>query len=130
VEEVARLLHPIAGKNIRFRLEVMRSVGKLQHPKEMAELFGVTPRTFNRQFRDEFNTSPYQYALHDKAGHVAFRLLEMKRPPLEVRSEFGFRFAGQFTRFCKDNFGDTPMHLFRKATGNTGGRKKKNDIII
>jgi len=120
VKEVARLLHPIAGKNISFRLDVMRSVGVLQqHPSEMAGLFGVAIRTFNRLFRDEFDTSPYHYALQDKAAHVAFQLLEMKRPIAEVRNEYGFHLAGHFTRFCKENLGDTPMHLSRQAAGKT-----------
>jgi AraC-like DNA-binding protein len=111
--EVASIFHPIAGKAINFRIEVMRNYRKVAHVDDLAALFGMEKRTFGRQFKDEFGMSPYQWILNQKAKHVHFSLTESKLPLDSIRKAHGFKFPGHFTRFCREQFQTTPTKLVR-----------------
>ncbi|MDR2809807.1 MAG: helix-turn-helix transcriptional regulator [Tannerellaceae bacterium] len=112
-EEIAAIFHPIAGKAIDFRVEVMRNYRRVSHVDDLATLFGMEKRTFGRQFKDEFGMSPYQWILNQKAKHVHFSLTESKQSLDSIRKEHGFKFPGHFTRFCKEQFHTTPTKLVR-----------------
>jgi AraC-like DNA-binding protein len=112
-KEVASIFHPIAGKAIDFRIEVMRNYRKVAHVDDLAALFGMEKRTFGRQFKDEFGMSPYQWILNQKAKHVHFSLTESRQSLDAIRKEHGFKFPGHFTRFCREQFHTTPTKLVR-----------------
>ncbi|MDR1645332.1 MAG: helix-turn-helix transcriptional regulator [Tannerellaceae bacterium] len=112
-EEVAAIFHPIAGKAIDFRIEVMRNYRKVAHVDDLAALFDMEKRTFGRQFKNEFGMSPYQWILNQKAKHVRFSLIESKQTLDAIRKEHGFKFPGHFTRFCREQFQTTPSKLVR-----------------
>jgi AraC-like DNA-binding protein len=111
--EIASVFHPIAGKAINFRIEVMRNYRKVTHVDDLAVLFGMEKRTFGRQFKDEFGLSPYQWILNQKAKHVRFSLTESDLSLDSIRKEHGFKFPGHFTRFCREQFHTTPTKLVR-----------------
>jgi AraC-like DNA-binding protein len=112
-KEVASIFHPIAGKAINFRIEVMRNYRKVSHVDDLAALFGMEKRTFGRQFKEEFGMSPYQWILNQKAKHVHFSLTESRQSLDTIRKEHGFKFPGHFTRFCREQFHTTPTKLVR-----------------
>jgi AraC-like DNA-binding protein len=112
-KEVAAIFYPIAGKSIDFRIEVMRNYRKVTHVDDLASLFDMEKRTFGRQFKDEFGMSPYQWILNQKAKHIHFSLTESRQPLETIRKEYGFKFPGHFTRFCKEQFHSTPTKLVR-----------------
>jgi AraC-like DNA-binding protein len=112
-KEVASIFHPIAGKAIDFRVEVMRNYRKVAHVDDLASLFGLEKRTFGRQFKNEFGMSPYQWILNQKAKHVRFSLIASKQTLDAIRKEHGFKFPGHFTRFCREQFHMTPSKLVR-----------------
>ncbi|MDR1258221.1 MAG: helix-turn-helix transcriptional regulator [Tannerellaceae bacterium] len=113
-KEVAAIFHPIVGKAINFRIEVMRNYRKVAHVDDLALLFGMEKRTFGRQFKDEFGMSPYQWILNQKAKHVHFSLTDSQQTLDTIRKEHGFKFPGHFTRFCREQFNTTPSKLVRK----------------
>jgi AraC-like DNA-binding protein len=113
-KEVAAILHPIVGKAINFRIEIMRNYRKVAHVDDLASLFDMEKRTFGRQFKDEFGMSPYQWILNQKAKHVHFSLTNSKETLDSIRKEHGFKFPGHFTRFCQEQFQTTPSKLVRK----------------
>jgi AraC-like DNA-binding protein len=113
-KEVAAIFYPIAGKSIDFRIEVMRNYRNVTHVDELSSLFDMEKRTFGRQFKEEFGMSPYQWILNQKAKHVRFSLTESHQPLDTIRKEYGFKFPGHFTRFCKEQFQTTPTKLVRR----------------
>jgi AraC-like DNA-binding protein len=121
-EEIASIFHPIAGKAINFRIEVMRHYRKVAHVDDLAILFDMEKRTFGRQFKEEFGMSPYQWILNQKAKHVHFSLTESKQSLDTIRKEHGFKFPGHFTRFCREQFHTTPTKLVRILREKNNGR--------
>ncbi|MDR0429775.1 MAG: helix-turn-helix transcriptional regulator [Tannerellaceae bacterium] len=114
IENMAALFHPLIGKSYHFRLQVLRNYRKENHVDGLAERIGLEKRSFSRQFKDEFNQSPYQWLLNQKAKHIRFSLAESDKTLEEIRKEHGFKFAGHFTRFCKEQFNCTPVKLRRQ----------------
>ncbi|MDR2495930.1 MAG: helix-turn-helix transcriptional regulator [Tannerellaceae bacterium] len=112
-EEVAQTFYPMIGRYLNFRIDVLRNYRKVSHIDELADLFGLEKRTFGRQFKEEFNSSPYRWILNQKAKHIQFCLAETGRSLDEIRREYGFKFPGHFTRFCREQFNVTPTKLAR-----------------
>ncbi|MDH6304827.1 AraC-like DNA-binding protein [Parabacteroides sp. PF5-5] len=111
-EEVAYLFHPLVGKNPSFRLEVLLHYQKVNSADELAALLEMENRAFSRQIKEEFGLPPYQWLLRQKAGHIYFSLREEKEKPLEaIWLEHGFHYAGHFSRFCKEQFGVSPLKI-------------------
>ncbi len=118
-EQIAAMFHPLVGMTTYFRIRVLRNYRQINHVDELASVLGLEKRTFGRQFKDEFGVSPYQWLLNQKAKHVQFSLAESKQSLDTIRKEHGFKFAGHFTRFCKEQFDCTPMKLRRRLAYNT-----------
>jgi AraC-like DNA-binding protein len=126
-KEIATVFHPIAGKAIDFRIEVMRNYRKVAHVDDLAALFNMEKRTFGRQFKDEFGMSPYQWILNQKAKHVRFSLTESKQTLDSIRKEHGFKFPGHFTRFCREQFQTTPTKLVRSLRPPKNPKEEKEE---
>ncbi|MDH6307062.1 AraC-like DNA-binding protein [Parabacteroides sp. PF5-5] len=111
-QEVAKLLYPLVGNDPSFRLEVLLHCRKVNRVKELAALLNMESRAFGRQMKEEFGLSPYQWLLKQKAGHIYFSLREEKEKSLEaIWHEHGFRYAGHFSRFCKEQFNVPPLKI-------------------
>ena len=109
--EVAALLHPLIGLQPSFRCEVLRQYRKASHVRDLAVSLGLEPRTFDRHFQEEFGMPPYQWMLRQRARHVYFNLVETAKPLEAIRKQHGFKFAGHFTRFVREQFNDTPLRI-------------------
>ncbi len=115
LEEIASLFHPLIGNSLRFRTEILRTYRKVDSLENFAEKLKMEKRTFSRQFKEEFGVSPYQWLLNQKAKHIRFSLVESKQPLEAIRKEYGFKFPGHFTRFCKEQFNCSPLKLRRQS---------------
>ncbi|MDR3142317.1 MAG: helix-turn-helix transcriptional regulator [Tannerellaceae bacterium] len=113
-EDIANMFYPVIGKSPHFRIQVLRNYRKELHVDGLAQRIGIEKRSFSSQFKEEFNMSPYQWLLNQKAKHIHFFLAESDKTLDEIRTEFGFKFAGHFTRFCKKQFNCTPIRLRRQ----------------
>ncbi len=113
-KEIAAFFYPLIGSTPVFRTQILRNYRKIDHIDDLASHFGLEKRTFGRQFKDEFGTSPYQWLLNQKAKHIHFSLAESQDSLDTIRKQYGFKFAGHFTRFCKEYFDCTPKKLMRK----------------
>jgi len=113
-EDIAGLFYPLIGDSPGFRTKVLRSYRKVNHVDELAKLLNMEKRTFTRYFNEEFGVSPYQWLLDRKAKHIYFSIAESDDSLEKIRQYHGFRFAGHFTRFCKEYFNCTPLKLRRK----------------
>lgn len=114
LNEVSCLLHPLLGRHFTFRAEVLRHYRKVKQVDELAVLLGLEQRTFSRRMKEEFGISPYQWLLKQKAKHVYFSLAETDQSLELIRREYGFKFPGHFTRFCKEHFNQTPLRIRRR----------------
>jgi AraC-like DNA-binding protein len=113
-EDVANFFYPVIGRSPHFRMQVLRNYRKDPNIDGLARCTGMEKRSFSFQFKEEFNMSPYQWLLNQKAKHIHFSLAESDKTLDEIRTEFGFKFAGHFTRFCKKQFNCTPIRLRRQ----------------
>ncbi|MDR1623357.1 MAG: AraC family transcriptional regulator [Tannerellaceae bacterium] len=113
-EEISNFFYPVIGKSPHFRMQVLRNYRQESHVDGLAQRIGIEKRSFSFQFKEEFNMSPYQWLLNQKAKHIHFSLAESDKTLDEIRAEFGFKFAGHFTRFCKKQFNCTPVRLRRQ----------------
>ena len=111
MEDIYPFFHPVVGAFPHFRVKVMRSYRAVSSAREFAKLLGMESKTFYRQFKAEFDESPYQWLLNQKARHVHFSLSASGQTLDDIRKEHGFKFSAHFSRFCKEQFHCTPLQL-------------------
>ena len=111
MKDLYPLFRPVVGTSPNFRARVMRSYRAVSSAREFARLLGLENKTFYRQFKAEFDESPYQWLLNQKARHIHFSLSESRQTLDDIRKEHGFKFSAHFTRFCKEQFRCTPLQL-------------------
>ena len=111
MNDLAPLFRPVVGVSSGFRVKVLRSYRHINNVGDFAKFLGMESKTFYRQFRAEFNESPYQWLLTQKARHIHFSLSENSLTLGEIRKKHGFKFSAHFTRFCKEQFHCTPLQL-------------------
>ncbi|MDR2388483.1 MAG: AraC family transcriptional regulator [Tannerellaceae bacterium] len=112
-EKMQEIFHPIVGKVIDFRAFVLKNYLKVKNIQGLVELSGLKRKTFDRQFNYEFDKSPYQWMLGQKAKHIRYDLSETSEQMQELMKKYGFTIAPHFTRFCKEYFKTTPLELRR-----------------
>lgn len=120
-EEMAAIFHPIVGKSYDFRKLILKNYLNVKNIEEMVSLTCLKRKTFDRQFINEFNTSPYQWILNKKAMHVRYTLSETNDKMGNIMKKYGFSIAPHFTRFCKEQFGFSPMELRKQLQREKNG---------
>ena len=111
MKDIYPLFHPIVSASPDFRIRALRGYRDVANVREFANLLGMENKTFYRQFKAEFDESPYQWLLDQKAQHIHFSLSESGQTLEEIRKKHGFKFSAHFTRFCKEQFHSTPLQL-------------------
>jgi len=111
MKDLYPLFRPVVGASPNFRVKVMRSYRAVTNTRDFASLLGLEYKTFYRQFKAEFNESPYQWLLNQKARHIHFSLSKSGLTLDDIRKEHGFKFSAHFSRFCKEQFHSTPLQL-------------------
>ena len=82
-----------------------RSVNKL------AASMNMTPKQFSARFISIFGQTPYRWILDNKAKIAYQEITSTKLPFKQIALDNGFNSDTQFTRFCKEKFGNTPTEL-------------------
>ena len=111
MEDVFPFFHPVVSAFPDFRVKVLRNYRDISNIRAFARLLGMENKTFYRQFKAEFDESPYQWLLNQKARHIHFSLSESSLTLDDIRKKHGFKFSAHFTRFCKEQFHCTPLQL-------------------
>ncbi|MDR1344594.1 MAG: AraC family transcriptional regulator [Tannerellaceae bacterium] len=125
-KELAPLLHTVAGRSVEFRMFILDQYLKVKSISELVHLSGMKRKTFDRQFQEEFEDTPYHWILTQKSKHVLYALSETNDKMQTIMAKYGFNIPPHFTRFCKDYFNYPPMALRRqlRLQRNTGRSKK------
>ena len=111
IEDLYPLFYPLVGAFPDFRVKVLRNYRAVTNARDFASLLGMENKTFYRQFKAEFDESPYQWLLNQKARHIHFSLSVSRQTLDDIRKEHGFKFSAHFSRFCREQFHCTPFQL-------------------
>jgi len=76
--------------------------------EELAKACGLSLRTFERQFRAVYQSSPHEYLRQLRVRMSCSALVYSRKSIAEVGSEFGFADQSHFTKEFKRVMGETP----------------------
>lgn len=117
-EELRLFFHPMTDEDVPFKSLVLAHYRKAEYTDKLAEMCGYPLHTFRRIFKKEFGVSVHRWLTMKRAEHIQYRLKFDYIPLSDIIAEFHFSSPQQFTRFCKDNLGDSPLNLRAKLIGN------------
>ncbi|UVR96335.1 helix-turn-helix domain-containing protein [Parabacteroides distasonis] len=105
-----------ASTNIRESFErfVLDNYRKADSVKELADLYHISERSFNRKFHSCFGESPYQWIQKKKARHIQEMINNPELSFKEIAGYFDFSTSSHFTAYCQRMFGMSPSELRKK----------------
>jgi AraC-like DNA-binding protein len=83
---------------------------------ELSQRTGLSPRQFDRKFKDAFGISPQQFILKTRILAGCDGLANLRRPISDIAFELGFCDQSSFTRHFQKHMGVTPLQ-YRKRLG-------------
>jgi len=113
-EQLAQLFYPIIGRSLNFRALVLENYLKIKNVNELAVLSMMGRSSFDIMFKKEFGMSAGQWLLKQKAKHVKFAMSMPEASINDIMATFEFNSATHFNRFCKQQFGCTPLEMITK----------------
>ncbi len=116
-EELAAFLYPMVGTSLDFRNKVFNYCHQSGTVRELAELCGISLKTFNRQFVAEFGEAPSLWMQKRLIEDIKYRLADKRIPLKELVEEFNLSSVSHLVRLCKKYLGETPGE-FRRNLGN------------
>ena len=116
-EELVVFLTPLIGRTYNFRNKVLEKYTLIKEGgvAELASLVGMGRKNFEKQFQKEFETSPAQWMLQEKAKRLYVFLNEPEVTIADAMDEFYFNSSSHFNRFCKHFFQKTPGSIIKEA---------------
>ena len=97
-----------------FERFVLDNYRKADSVKELADLYHISERSFNRKFHSCFGESPYQWIQKKKARHIQEMINNPELSFKEIAGYFGFSTSSHFTAYCQRMFGMSPSELRKK----------------
>lgn len=113
-EDIGELLAPLLRREIDFKEFVYQNFLNVDTVQDLADLRGLSIRSFNTEFKETFGVPPYRWMLTEKSKHIEERLADPTVPFSDIIEEFRFSSPSHFTVFCKRQFGKTPTELRRE----------------
>lgn len=113
-EEIALLFYPIITGSLDFRAFIYENTDKMIPLEELIRRSNMSSRSFRRKFFEEFNETPHRWLLKQIQQKIIFELTKPDASISSIISKFNFSSQSSFTRFCKANFGCTPLELFKR----------------
>lgn len=113
-EEIATLFYPIIGKDIDFKDFVLQNYMKVNSIEQLISLSNMGRSSFFVKFSKAFGMTAKQWMLKQKDQRILEKIMGSEICIKDIVEEFGFDSAINFTRYCKQHFGDTPKHLIAR----------------
>ncbi|MDR2773719.1 MAG: helix-turn-helix domain-containing protein [Tannerella sp.] len=129
-EEVVALLSPMMGESMDFRNKVLESYPKVdgRSVTKFAGLVGMGRKTFDKRFREEFNTSPAKWMQQETAKRLRLYLSESGVTISDAMDKFYFNSPGHFNRFCHHYFHASPGAIAREVKASIRKKDKSQDM--
>lgn len=115
-EELAKLFWPVVTSDVDFKKFVIRIAAKAQSVKELINLSGMPPTSFNRKFQQAFGISAGNWLTEKKKEGILQEIMLGEMSVAQIAEKFAFT-PNYLVLFCKTHFGHTPMEL-RKMYSN------------
>lgn len=131
VDELVYLFYPLLIRdNDKFRQFVLGNYEKLSNVKKLVELSGMSKTQFYEKFKVEFGITAKQWLLKHTKEKVCKEAMNPDYTVKEIMFRSGFDNAGQFNKFCHQQFNLSPTGLIHLLRGDTecpdfytGGKK-------
>ena len=81
--------------------------------KEMVNMLGMPPSTFNRKFQSAFGIPAGQWLTERKKDGILGDVITSGMNIAHIASKYGFT-SNYLAKFCKEHFGMTPTELREK----------------
>lgn len=101
-EETIRFFSPIINNINEFKNMVYSRYTNTCSVEQLASMCNMTTKTFTRKFKEQFNTTPYQWLMEEKNKSIKISLVQGV-PTQKIADEFGFASTSSFISYCKKN---------------------------
>lgn len=112
-KELVNFFHPIIGLDLDFKTKILERYHLGYTISEFASELAMTPSSFANKFNKEFGITYHQWMLKQKAKHIKHKLMLHSTTITDIVNEFNFSSASHFTKYCKAQFGCTPIELIK-----------------
>lgn len=109
-EQILGLFYPIIG-SFNFKSWVLENYRLQSSITELAQKQNMTPKSFSRKFKKEFQNTFRNWSLHQKAIHIKHRLSLPDTTFSDIIRDFNFSDLRCFYNFCKEQYGCTATEL-------------------
>ena len=109
-EQVLSLLYPALGL-LNFKSWILENYNPDRSMSELAAMYNMTPKSFSRKFKSEFNMTFRKWIIEQKAKHIKLKLSMPKTTFNDIVREFNFADLHHFYRFCKEQYCCTAKNL-------------------
>lgn len=118
-EEMAVFFRPLLGRDCKFRSIVLENCEDAMTVKELSESCGIPVSSFRRNFLKEFGEPASVWLQKQKNSMIERRLADENISIGDIAEELHFSSQSQFCRYCKKNFGYTPMEWRKRLKNKT-----------
>lgn len=98
--DLVRFMKPAIMDVSDFRLEVVSKYTNSITVKELASACFMTPKTFTKYFKEEFDETPHKWIIDKKISNLNNFFFYRGSPIEDVLNEFGFISLTELNKFC------------------------------
>lgn len=110
-EEIVQIFY-LSLKNDTFFCDlVLENYLKVKTVKELANLLGYGIKTFEKLFKENFDTPPYQWMQKRRALQIHQKLMNPSLSLKQIMYDFKFMTSSHFNFYCKQHLGATPTQI-------------------
>lgn len=99
-EQVARFLSPLIFSQNNFKSMVLAKYTNTCSVEELASKCNMTSKTLTRRFKEQFDTTPYQWLIQQKHKYIKISLAQGASMQ-KVSDDFGFASVAHFMNYYK-----------------------------
>lgn len=111
---IGEVFSAMLSREVDFKSFVIANFIKAKAVQDLADMRGVSLRTFNKEFKENFGKPPYTWMLEQRAKLIEERLADPSISFQEIMEEFGLSSPSHFTVFCRRLYGKTPTQRRRE----------------
>ena len=109
--ELREFLSMILSRDTAFSEYVRKNRNRYPTVIALAKSMNMTKKQFSKRFSEVFECTPYKWMKEGRALTIHHEITGTRKPLKQISMENGFNSVAQFTKFCKNELGKTPMEL-------------------